>query len=197
MSGNSLVSRNGFGFIRHRRDAAMGGDNWSPPALGGDAGQAVTEVPAVLWRRPASCGAAGDPQGDRGQRGSAPGRCTTRSLSRRARLIVVRLVPNRWARVSSGRLSRRWSTGEGVAADRQRGHLCAGDLDSGGMGVVVQAGLHGQAGAGGGPGDAVDDHVIAGQRPAAPVHRDVGEQPVLDLVPLGGARLVPGGNGIR
>src|SRR6266700_3422013 len=53
---------------------------------------------------------------------------------------------------------------EGVAAGRQGGHLRVADLDPGGVGAVVQAGLHGQAGAGGGRGDAVDDDVMAGQR---------------------------------
>jgi hypothetical protein len=32
--------------------------------------------------------------------------------------------------------------------------------------------------------DQVDDHLVAGQRPAAPVLADVREQAVLDLVPL-------------
>ena len=35
--------------------------------------------------------------------------------------------------------------------------------------------------------DQVDDDLVAGQGLAAPVRRDVGEQPVLDLVPLAGA----------
>src|SRR5512135_1121861 len=36
--------------------------------------------------------------------------------------------------------------------------------------------------------DQLDDYLMAHQRPAAPVHRDVREQAVLDLVPLAGAR---------
>ena len=36
------------------------------------------------------------------------------------------------------------------------------------------------------------DDFVAGQGPAAPVHGDVGEQPVLDLVPLARAREADG-----
>src|SRR2546430_3963194 len=42
-----------------------------------------------------------------------------------------------------------------------------------------------QPGAGGGGGDGLHDDFVAGQWSASPVHRDVGEQPVLDLVPFG------------
>jgi hypothetical protein len=35
--------------------------------------------------------------------------------------------------------------------------------------------------------DQLDDHLVGDQRPTPPVARDVAEQPVLDLVPLGGA----------
>jgi hypothetical protein len=52
-------------------------------------------------------------------------------------------------------------------------------------------GADSQAGAGGGGGDRVDDDLVAGQRPPTPVEGDVGEQPVLDLVPLGGAGPMP------
>src|SRR6058998_324080 len=45
-----------------------------------------------------------------------------------------------------------------------------------------------RASAGGGSGDGLHDDLVAGQQLAPPVHRDVGEQPVLDLVSLGGAR---------
>src|SRR4029450_7775682 len=38
-----------------------------------------------------------------------------------------------------------------------------------------------------GRGDQLDDRLVAGEWAAPPVHGDVAEQPVLDLVPLGGA----------
>jgi hypothetical protein len=66
-------------------------------------------------------------------------------------------------------------------------HLAVGDLDAFGVGGVVKFGGDGQAGAGGGARYQVDDDFVAGQRLAAPVHRDLAEQPVFDLVPLGGA----------
>ena len=46
---------------------------------------------------------------------------------------------------------------------------------------VVEFGMHGQSGAGGGRRDQVDHDLMAGQGLAAPIRRDVGEQPVLDL----------------
>src|SRR4051812_12535442 len=61
------------------------------------------------------------------------------------------------------------------------------DLDLGRVGVGVQFGVDAQSGAGGGGGDALHDDLVAGQWPAAPVHGDVGEQPVLDFVPFRGA----------
>jgi hypothetical protein len=45
----------------------------------------------------------------------------------------------------------------------------------------IQGGLDSQPAAGAGRRDGLDDHLVAGQRPAPPVHRDVGKQPVLDL----------------
>src|SRR5207344_1556951 len=59
---------------------------------------------------------------------------------------------------------------------------------AGGVVAGIQGGLHAQPAAGGGGGDGLDDHLVAGQRSAPPVEGDVGEQPVFDLVPLGGAR---------
>ena len=44
-----------------------------------------------------------------------------------------------------------------------------------------------QPGAGGGRGDGVQDDLVAGQRAAPPGAGDLGEQAVLDFVPLGGA----------
>ena len=48
----------------------------------------------------------------------------------------------------------------------------------------VELRVDGQAGAGGGRGDALHHDLVAGQRSAAPVHRDVAEQAMLDPVPL-------------
>ena len=76
---------------------------------------------------------------------------------------------------------------EVVAGDGQGGHVLVADLDAGRVGAGVEFGADGEPGAGGGAGDEVDDDFVAGQRSAAPVHRDLAEEPVLDLVPLGGA----------
>ena len=63
-------------------------------------------------------------------------------------------------------------------------HFGLGDLDAAGVGLGVGFGVDGQSGAGRGGADEVDDDLMAGERGASPVHRDVGEQAVLDLVPL-------------
>ena len=60
--------------------------------------------------------------------------------------------------------------------------------DAGGVGAGVEVGADGQPGGGAGGADQVDDDLVAGQGPAAPVQGDLGEQPVLDLVPFAGAR---------
>ena len=46
-------------------------------------------------------------------------------------------------------------------------HLAVGDLDALFVGGVVEFGVHGEAGAGGGAGDQVDDDFVAGQRLAS------------------------------
>src|ERR1700694_1967241 len=66
--------------------------------------------------------------------------------------------------------------------------LFVGNLDAGGVDGGVEFGADGESGAGGGRCDGLDDDFVAGQWPTTPVHRDVGEQPVLDLVPLAGPR---------
>src|SRR5450756_1483303 len=77
---------------------------------------------------------------------------------------------------------------EVVAGDGQGCHLGVADLDSGGVGGVVELGVDLQPGAGGGGGtDEVDDDFVAGQRAPTPVHRDVAEESVLDSVPPAGA----------
>src|SRR5450756_1778938 len=67
-------------------------------------------------------------------------------------------------------------------------HLLVADLDAGGVGPGVQLSVDLQPAACGGSGDGLHDHVMAGQGSPAPVHAGVGEEPVLDLVPLGRAR---------
>ena len=73
-----------------------------------------------------------------------------------------------------------------VSGEVDGGDLFLGDFDLGRVDGRVQAGVDLQAGAGGGRADQVDDHLVAGQRPAAPVEADEAEQPVLDFVPFRG-----------
>src|SRR3954463_1030791 len=68
------------------------------------------------------------------------------------------------------------------------GHLGIGHLDAFRVGAAVEAALDGEAGAGGGAGDQLDDHLVGQQGLAAPGLGDEGEQPMLDSVPLAGAR---------
>ena len=58
-------------------------------------------------------------------------------------------------------------------------HLLLGDLDPGRVAAGVQLGLHPQPGPGRGGPDRLQDHLVALQRAAPPVHRDRGEQPVV------------------
>ena len=76
----------------------------------------------------------------------------------------------------------------GVPFQRQGCHPLLADRDAGRVVAGVQGRLNPQPAAGPGRRDRLDDHLMAGQRPAPPVQGDVREQPVLDLVPLGGAR---------
>jgi hypothetical protein len=71
-----------------------------------------------------------------------------------------------------------------VAMQGQGIHLPVDDPDSGLVGVCVELGVHRQPSAGGRRGEAVHDDFVARQGPAAPVHGDVGEQPVLHFVPF-------------
>ena len=68
------------------------------------------------------------------------------------------------------------------------GHLLVGDLDAGRVVGVIELGTDRKPGAGGGGGDELHDGLMALQGSAAPVHRDMAEQPVLDFGPLAGAR---------
>src|SRR5215218_9394176 len=74
-----------------------------------------------------------------------------------------------------------------VALKRQGIQALGADRDSRRVVAGVQGSLDTQTAAGAGRRDGLDDHLVAGQWPAPPAHGDVGEQPVLDLVPLGGA----------
>ena len=67
-------------------------------------------------------------------------------------------------------------------------HLLLGDLHLRWIAPGVQAGLDLQPRRRGRGRDQFDDHPMAHQRTAAPIPRDVREQPVLDLVPLARAR---------
>src|SRR3954447_17342330 len=62
------------------------------------------------------------------------------------------------------------------------GHLGIGHPDALGIGAAVEAALDGEAGAGRGAGDHLDDHLVGEQGLAAPVLGDEGEQPMLDPV---------------
>jgi hypothetical protein len=79
---------------------------------------------------------------------------------------------------------------DGVALDRQGIQALPAGRDARGVLAGVQGGLDAQTAAGAGRRDGLDDHLVAGQWPAPPVDGDVGEQPVLDLVPLRRARRV-------
>jgi hypothetical protein len=65
--------------------------------------------------------------------------------------------------------------------------LGAGDFDAVRVVVAIQLGTDFQPDSGSGAGDEIDNHLVAGERPPPPVHRDVTEEAVFDLVPLGGA----------
>src|ERR1022692_4393238 len=74
----------------------------------------------------------------------------------------------------------------GIAGDREVFHLPVADLDAGRVGGGVELGGDGQPGGCGGGADQVDDRLVAGQGPAAPVPGDLGEQAALDFAPLAG-----------
>src|SRR5215468_3029530 len=74
-----------------------------------------------------------------------------------------------------------------VAAEGQRGHLLVADRGAGRVAPGAELRSDAQPGAGSSRCDGRHDDLMAGQGPASPVHGDVGEQPVLDLVPFRGA----------
>ena len=61
-------------------------------------------------------------------------------------------------------------------------HLLVGDPHAERVLILIEFGVHSQAGLRGRAGDGVHDDFVTGQRPASPVHRDVREQTVLNLV---------------
>src|SRR5919206_2334452 len=78
-------------------------------------------------------------------------------------------------------------TVELIADEIERGHLLVRDGDPFGVAVRIELATHAQPRLGRGAADQIDDHLIADQRPGAPVHADEREQAVFDLVPLRGA----------
>jgi hypothetical protein len=77
---------------------------------------------------------------------------------------------------------------EFVAFDQGVDHFGVADSDPGRVGAVVEFGVDFYTGSGGGAADEIADDLMAGQRSTDPVHRDMGEEPVLDLVLLARAR---------
>jgi hypothetical protein len=79
---------------------------------------------------------------------------------------------------------------ERVAGDVEGLHLGIADLDALFVGARVERAFDFQSGFGRSGADQLDDGDAVGQRPAAPVLRDVAEQAVLYAVPLRRARRV-------
>jgi hypothetical protein len=71
-----------------------------------------------------------------------------------------------------------------IASDVEALHLGIADLDSLLIGARVERAFNFQTGLGGRRADQLNHGEAVGERLAAPVLRDVTEQPVLDLVPL-------------
>jgi hypothetical protein len=74
---------------------------------------------------------------------------------------------------------------EVVPDQRDPLEFLVGHLDALLVVVLVKLGPHGQTGSSRGPGDEVHHDFVTLQALTAPVHRDMAEQPVLYLVPLG------------
>ena len=77
---------------------------------------------------------------------------------------------------------------EFVTPDLDLRKCLIGDLDAGWVGFCVQFGMDPESGGGGRRGDEADNGFKTAQRFPAPVLADEGKEPVLDLVPLAGAR---------
>src|SRR5271165_6462896 len=76
---------------------------------------------------------------------------------------------------------------EGVALDVDSGQFGFGDFDTAWIARAIEVAGNGESFDGRGGGDQLDDDLMADERLAAPVLGDVGEQSVLDAVPLAGA----------
>ena len=72
--------------------------------------------------------------------------------------------------------------------DRQGVNVFGRVCDAGGVLIGVEDTMDGEPGRRCGVADQVDDHPVALQWLCAPVHGDLGEQPVFDFVPFAGAR---------
>ena len=76
---------------------------------------------------------------------------------------------------------------EFITADLDLGQFLIGHLDHGWISSGIQLSVNGQTSRGGGRGDEVYDGLETAERLATPVLADVGEEAMLDLVPLAGA----------
>ena len=81
---------------------------------------------------------------------------------------------------------------EVVGLDVDLGHFGVGDLDRLRIIVLVEAAMDGEAGAGRGRPDQLDDHRMGKQRFATPVLCNEGEEAMFDAVPFAGAGRVVG-----
>src|SRR5216684_9011777 len=67
------------------------------------------------------------------------------------------------------------------------GEVCVGDGDALGIVAVIEAATNGEAGIGSGGADQLENDLMADERGCPPVLGDEREEPMLDLVPFGGA----------
>ena len=79
---------------------------------------------------------------------------------------------------------------EVIAFDVEAGHLGVGDRAALLVGPGIEDAVDREPGLGWSGADELDHGETIGERAAAPVLRDVAEQPVLDPIPLRGARRV-------
>ena len=79
---------------------------------------------------------------------------------------------------------------ERITSDVEAFHLGVADLDAFLVDRRVEDGLDFEPGRGCGGCDQIDDRSMIGERPAAPILRNMAEQAVLDLVPFRGARRI-------
>ena len=76
---------------------------------------------------------------------------------------------------------------EFVTLDVEFGHLLVGDLYAFRIKIAIDLAVNFEPRVGRCAADQLNNHLVTDQRLAAPVLRDVGEQSMLDAVPLGGA----------